>query len=161
MHDEPGTAERPPTTPGDAAASDPAGKKQKAVKAARKLGVTVIGVALLATGLAMMVLPGPGLIVIVLGLFVLSMEFDWAEKRLDQARDKALKAAHKTAASRTQTTVAVLSSCVLIAVGVVLGLNKDLPLSGWFTGGTLIVSGLAAMGTVIWSVRDLKQRRSS
>lgn len=136
-------------------------KKRRAVKAARKVGITILGVSLLAAGLAMMVLPGPGLIVIVLGLFVLSLEFEWAERRLDQARDKALEAAHKTAASKPQTSFALLSSAVLIGAGVALGLNEDLPLSGWFTGGTLIVSGLAAMGTVIWSVRDLRRHRAA
>jgi uncharacterized protein (TIGR02611 family) len=158
MPDERDTTELDPAAPN---AADEAGKKRRAAKAARKVAVTVGGVTLLAAGVAMMVLPGPGLLVIVLGLFVLSLEFEWAERRLDQARDKALEAAHKTAASRPQTAFALLSSLALIGAGVFLGVNKDVPLHGWFTGGTLIVSGLAAMGTVLWSVRDLRRRRAA
>jgi uncharacterized protein (TIGR02611 family) len=158
MPDEHDTTELEPAAPG---ADDEAGKKRRAAKAARKVGVTVVGVTLLAAGVAMMVLPGPGLIVIVLGLFVLSMEFEWAEKRLDQARDKALEAAHKTAGSRSQTAFALVSAAGLVAAGVFWGLNESVPAHGWFTGGTLIFSGLVAMGTVIWSVRDLRRSRAS
>jgi uncharacterized protein (TIGR02611 family) len=164
MHDESDTTELSSAAPPPAAPVSPAEqarRHQRAAKAARKIAITVLGVAVLAAGLAMMVLPGPGLIVIVLGLFILSLEFEWAAKRLDQARDKALDAAHKTAASRTQTGFALFSGLVLIGAGVFLGVNKSVPLHGWFTGGTLIVSGLAAMGTVIWSVRDLRRRRAA
>jgi uncharacterized protein (TIGR02611 family) len=158
MHDESDTTELSPTAP--VSSAEQARRHQRAVKAARKIAVTILGVAVLAAGLAMVVLPGPGLLVIVLGLFILSLEFEWAARRLDQARDKALDAAHKTAASRTQSAFALFSSLVLVGAGVFLGLNKSVPLHGWFTGGTLIVSGLAAMGTVIWSVRDLRRRHA-
>ncbi len=144
----------------DASKTSGSDDRRKSVALARKIGVTVLGIALLATGIAMMVLPGPGLIVIVLGLLVLSQEFEWAEKRLDQARDKALDAAHKTAASKPQTAFALLSSLAIMGAGVFMGLNKTLPGHGWFTGGTLIASGIAAMATVLWSVQDLKKRRS-
>ena len=40
------------------------------------------GFALLAAGLAMLVLPGPGLLVAAIGLAMLALEFAWAEKTL-------------------------------------------------------------------------------
>ena len=47
-------------------------------RSTKRIVVFVAGVALVALGLVMMVLPGPGLVVIVLGLAVLATEFVWA-----------------------------------------------------------------------------------
>jgi uncharacterized protein (TIGR02611 family) len=47
---------------------------------ARKGGVTVVGTSMLAGGVVMLVLPGPGLAVILLGLAVLAAEYDWAAR---------------------------------------------------------------------------------
>lgn len=55
----------------------------------KRIAVFVVGVALLVAGLAMMVLPGPGLLVIIAGLAVLATEFAWAEHLLDTAKEKA------------------------------------------------------------------------
>lgn len=65
----------------------------KAVKVARKLAVAIAGFLLIIIGTALLVLPGPGLLVIALGLFVLSLEFSWAErhyKRLERHAQKFL-----------------------------------------------------------------------
>ena len=48
--------------------------------------VLVVGVALLAVGLVMLVVPGPGILLIVAGLAVLATEFAWAEAMLDRAQ---------------------------------------------------------------------------
>lgn len=53
--------------------------------------VAVVGGALLAAGLAMMVLPGPGIVVIALGLAVLATEFAWAAVALDKGKQGATK----------------------------------------------------------------------
>ena len=58
----------------------------------KRIVVFVIGVALLAGGLAMLVLPGPGLLVIIAGLAVLATEFVWAEVALDKAKTRAAQA---------------------------------------------------------------------
>jgi tellurite resistance protein TerC len=46
---------------------------------------TVMGFTVIAIGAAMLVLPGPGLVVIGLGLLILSAEFVWARRALDRA----------------------------------------------------------------------------
>jgi tellurite resistance protein TerC len=51
--------------------------------AARRTAITVSGFTLLIAGAAMLVLPGPGLLVIVAGLAVLAKEYAWARKPLD------------------------------------------------------------------------------
>ena len=50
----------------------------------RRLAVIVLGFAVLGSGLAMLVLPGPGLIVVLLGLALLATEFAWAEVALSR-----------------------------------------------------------------------------
>jgi uncharacterized protein (TIGR02611 family) len=60
---------------------------------ARKGGITVAGLSLLAGGVAMLVLPGPGLAVIALGLAVLATEYDWAARFLAEARRRASRMA--------------------------------------------------------------------
>ncbi len=49
------------------------------VKGIRKVVFGTLGMLVLAIGLILLVLPGPGLLVCVLGLFILSLEFDWAK----------------------------------------------------------------------------------
>jgi uncharacterized protein (TIGR02611 family) len=60
---------------------------------ARKSGITVAGLSMLAGGAVMLVLPGPGLAVILLGLAVLSAEYAWAARLLAHARQYASRIA--------------------------------------------------------------------
>jgi uncharacterized protein (TIGR02611 family) len=57
-------------------------------RAVRRGGVFVVGTALLLAGAAMLVLPGPGIAVMLLGLVVLSAEFQWAKRILAWARER-------------------------------------------------------------------------
>jgi tellurite resistance protein TerC len=50
---------------------------------------TVVGFTVLAIGVALLVLPGPGLVVIGFGLLILSAEFVWARRALDRLKDGA------------------------------------------------------------------------
>jgi uncharacterized protein (TIGR02611 family) len=43
-----------------------------------RVGVTVTGPLVVVAGIAMLVLPGPGLVVIALGLALLALEYEWA-----------------------------------------------------------------------------------
>lgn len=63
--------------------------------------VAVIGFTVLLIGLAMVVLPGPAVVVIPLGLAILATEFVWARRLLEKARTKiAGKGARKKSQSR-------------------------------------------------------------
>jgi uncharacterized protein (TIGR02611 family) len=57
-------------------------------RAVRRGGIFLVGMTLLLAGAAMLVLPGPGIAVILLGLVVLSAEFLWAKRVLAWARDR-------------------------------------------------------------------------
>jgi tellurite resistance protein TerC len=56
---------------------------------ARRIVITVIGTTVVLIGVAMIVLPGPAVIVIPLGLGILSVEFAWARHWLDAIKRKA------------------------------------------------------------------------
>jgi uncharacterized protein (TIGR02611 family) len=58
----------------------------------KRIGVTIAGFAVLIAGLAMLVLPGPGLLVICVGLAILATEYVWAQRMLNTARTKAEQA---------------------------------------------------------------------
>ena len=55
---------------------------------ARRVIIFVIGSTVLIIGIAMIVLPGPAVIVIPIGLAILATEFVWAKKWLDYAKRK-------------------------------------------------------------------------
>ncbi len=135
-------------------------RRRRTILLIRKIAITVVGVTILGAGIAMLFIPGPGGLAIVLGLFVLSLEYEWAERRLDQVRDKVVEAAHKAAASRFQTTVAVISSIGMIVGGVIWALQEDWPFSSWYTGGTLAFGGVLALATIGWSIIDLRNHRA-
>ena len=52
----------------------------------RVVAVTVVGGTVVLTGVAMLVLPGPGILAILAGLALLATEFAWARRWLDRAR---------------------------------------------------------------------------
>lgn len=55
---------------------------------------------MLLAGLAMIVLPGPGIVVIIAGLAILASEFSWAERLLDAAKVKLHEARTRVGRSR-------------------------------------------------------------
>ena len=57
-------------------------------RVARRIAVTVVGSTVLAVGVALIVLPGPALVVIPVGLAILSIEFAWARLWLQRVRRK-------------------------------------------------------------------------
>jgi uncharacterized protein (TIGR02611 family) len=61
---------------------------QGLARAVRRGGVFLAGMTLLLAGAAMLVLPGPGIAVILLGLVVLSAEFKWAQQVLAWFRER-------------------------------------------------------------------------
>ncbi len=67
------------------------GKKlcRAAAGQAWRVAVFVVGITLLALGVVLVPLPGPGMLVVVLGLGILSVEFAWARGGLAKLRDLA------------------------------------------------------------------------
>jgi len=90
---------RPP--PNDPPDSQP--KPTSPSSMVRKVGVGVVGGVVLAVGLAMLVLPGPALIVIPIGLTILASEFAWPRRILVRLRERVKLAFGKHDAPRPYT----------------------------------------------------------
>jgi Putative transmembrane protein (PGPGW) len=56
-------------------------------KWARRIVIAVVGFTVLAIGVAMLVLPGPAVIVIPMGLAILGVEFAWARHWLNKVKE--------------------------------------------------------------------------
>lgn len=54
-----------------------------------RVGTIVLGAVVLIAGLAMLVLPGQGIITVIIGLTILARELPWAERMLEYAKKKA------------------------------------------------------------------------
>jgi len=59
------------------------------LKQAKRIVIVIVGFTIVLLGTAMLVLPGPGVVTIVLGLAVLGTEFVWARNLLKRFKDKA------------------------------------------------------------------------
>jgi len=60
----------------------------KSFKQAKRFVIIVIGFTVLLIGIAMIVLPGPAIVIIPLGLAILGTEFIWARILLKKAKAK-------------------------------------------------------------------------
>jgi hypothetical protein len=69
-------------------------------RSSKRVAVSVVGAALVLGGLAMFVLPGPGILVVALGFAILGTEYAWAATALEQTKKTAGRAGRvaKTAA---------------------------------------------------------------
>lgn len=61
------------------------------IKKAKRIVIAIIGFTVLAIGIAMIALPGPAIIVILIGLSILASEFIWAQRLLQKVRERILK----------------------------------------------------------------------
>lgn len=137
----------------------------------KRFAVTVAGLALLAVGLAMMVLPGPGILLIVGGLALLATEYVWARTLLVRARRQAEQVQEAAVSSPLRTTGSVLFAVGLAAVGVAMFVVADVawpafdgPLDrvwGRVTGGVLVVTGLVLLATTYLTIRTAKGKETT
>jgi uncharacterized protein (TIGR02611 family) len=81
-----------------------------------RISVLSVGVVVLAAGVAMLALPGPGWAAILLGLLILASEFTWARRSLDWARDKARRAKQQALSPEVRRRNQAIA--VAVAVGV-------------------------------------------
>ncbi len=106
---------------------------------ATKFVVAVIGLALVAAGIVMLVAPGPGIVAILFGLAVLATEFSWAERWLTTMRDRARRAKERAEAmdpTVRRRRILLTLGALLVVVGAVIGyvVAYDWPgfaVSGW------------------------------
>jgi uncharacterized protein (TIGR02611 family) len=96
-----------------------------------RIGVVVLGVLVIAAGIVMSGpgVPGPGIAVILIGLGLLALEFDRAERLLERAivwADRAKDRAEET--STKQRVLAGIAGALALAAFVVAAVLWDIPL---------------------------------
>ena len=90
---------------------------------------TIAGFTVLIAGLLMLVLPGPALIVIPIGLAMLSLEFVWAEGLLERALMQGENAKRKAQETTTaQRVITGIAFALGVAALVAWGILGDVPL---------------------------------
>jgi hypothetical protein len=125
------------------------------VKLLRRIAVTVLGTAILAVGVVLLVAPGPGILVIALALAVFAIEYEWARRRLAEVQALARSAAEKTASNLVARATALVFGAAALGLGGVLVFTDLLPFSGLLTGISVAVAGLLVIATTVYSVREL------
>jgi Putative transmembrane protein (PGPGW) len=126
----------------------------------KRLIIVGVGVVLLAVGTLLLVLPGPGLLLVLAGLITLASEFPALERYVNPVRSRALRAAEESVSSPWRIAGSVTAGLLLIAAGIVWGIVPSLPLAGWGTGTSLILSGLVLLGLLVWSHRRARAQLS-
>ena len=103
--------------------------RNKPLEAAYRVLVLVVGLAIVAAGIAMLVFPGPGWAAIILGLLVLATEYRWAERLLEPVQRfvRWLARRAKDPKARAQNIVFVL----VLVVAAALALWSYVARYGW------------------------------
>jgi len=124
----------------------------------KRLVVLLFGLAVLGAGISMLVLPGPGIIVIILGFAILATEFAWAERALDRTTSKAATAA--TAVSgNTSGRIALAVSGLSMVIGGALVVA--------FVGGRTVIgvsvalAGAIGLATLLPAVQRWLDRKAT
>lgn len=134
------------------------------MSALRRLVLEALGWLLVLLGLAALILPGPGLVLLVLGVALLAREYEWARRRLTPLRLRAVRAAADGVESPLQLTVSMLAVLGLIGAGVLWIITPAPPgwwplsaslwlVGGWQTGLTLEFSAAVALTLLVLSYR--------
>lgn len=134
---------------------------EKRSNPAKRIAALVAGGLVLLVGIALLVLPGPGLLLVLAGLLILANEFPAVEKYVDPVQDRAMKAAEDSVSSPLRIAGSVLAGLALIAAGAVWGLFPNLPLGGWPTGSSLMLSGVVLLALLVYSYRRVQVRRAA
>jgi hypothetical protein len=129
---------------------------------AKRILLEVVGWTLILAGIAALVLPGPGLLMLFAGLVVLSQQYEWAERRVAPVERMAKRAASEGVETWWRVALSTLGGLAILAFGVLWIVDPAAP--GWWpvreswwliggpaTGVTLVLSGFIALGLLGYS----------
>jgi hypothetical protein len=150
----------------------PDGVRARVRVRARGWGTLTLGWLLTAVGVVLFPLPGPGLLVMVVGLALLAEHHPWAARWVDRLRDRAVHEARRGVATRWRTAWSVLGSLALAASGLLwvwAPAQPDwwvLPAWTWLPGGlwagvSQVLSGLATLALVLVVHRRVRLERDT
>ncbi|MEO6470285.1 MAG: PGPGW domain-containing protein [Aeromicrobium sp.] len=126
-----------------------------------------LGWFLVIVGIPLLPLPGPGTIVIVAGVALLSRHYVWAQRILDPLRTRAVDAAKVGVATWPRIAMSTLGGLWILILGIVwwssptipefdlVGrhFGPHLPFHGWATGLGMIASAVVGWGLLIFSIK--------
>jgi uncharacterized protein (TIGR02611 family) len=93
-----------------------------------RIGFALVGFIVVLVGVAMLVLPGPGLVVIAIGLGILALEFAWAERLLERTVDRMEEAAETVKKASRAQQLLLAAAFAAASVGLVVAvLVWDIP----------------------------------
>ena len=122
--------------------------------AARRVVLEAIGWVLVVAGVAALVLPGPGLLMLFGGLAVLSQQYTWAERRLRPVEERALVTAAQSVQTWPRIVASSLGALWVMGTGVLWTVRPPVPgwwpvddrwwlLGGWPTGVLIATFAIA------------------
>lgn len=132
--------------------------------AAKRVVLETLGWALLIVGLAALFLPGPGLLCIFAGLALLSRQYEWARRRVEPVRLRALRGAAESVENWWRILLTLGGVLTLVACGVLWTIKPPVPTwwglpdSWWLPGGhwtgvTQFGSGVIALALMAYAYR--------
>ncbi len=135
--------------------------------AIKRIVLESVGWLLVVAGIAALILPGPGLIMLFGGLAILSQQYEWAERRMRPVEVRAKKAAAESVQTWPRILGSTLGALVITGLGVLWAVKPSVPdwwplqdafwlPGGLATGLTLVASGFIALGLVGYSYRTYR-----
>lgn len=137
----------------------------------RRLLLESAGWLLIVVGIAALVLPGPGLLMIFAGLTALAKHYAWAARWLGPIQQRALEGAARAVETWPRILLSATMALVVVAFGVLWAWGPPAPRwwpvdeAWWLPGGaavalTQILSGFLALGLVVYSYRRFGSGRA-
>jgi hypothetical protein len=133
-------------------------------RAGRWILIEVVGWALVLGGIAALILPGPGVLMLAGGLAVLSQRYEWAARRVEPVKRAGLVGAAHSVATWPRIVLTCSGIAVLIAAGTLWAVGPSeptwwpLPAWTWLPGGlatsvSVFLSAGVAIGLFGYSYR--------
>ncbi len=140
-----------------------------------RTGSEVLGWILVVAGIILIPFPGPGTLVLVSGMALLSQHYVWAQRLLDPLERKAVEAAKFGVATWPRIVVSLLGVLWLVTLGTVwwiapeipefdvlgIGFGPELPAAGWVTAIGLYSSAVVALALLVYSVKRWREPRAT
>lgn len=137
--------------------------------AAKRLALETLGWAVLVLGVLALFLPGPGLLLTLAGLVLLSTQYPWARRLLEPVRVRAWQAAVEGTESWLRIAASTVAALCVGAVGVIWLVEPPRPrwwpmhevlwlLGGPAVGATMVLSCLIGLTLLAYSVKRFYRR---
>lgn len=129
--------------------------RRRVASTVKRLLAISAGFTLCGAGLIMLVLPGPGILVILLGLVVLATEYTWAERALERTRVRAAGVSSRLHTTRTARVGVAMSAAALITGGAAVAVILD---GHRYIGVSVLIAGIGALAILIPATRRFIDR---